>query len=393
MCREEFTDKTKREIADRAGHQCSFPTCVEKTSSYDFGSSSTLNTGEAAHIYSAAKNGPRGQGGLSPEELRQPENGIWLCRKHSKIIDNKKGVSYTPETLLSYKALQEARVIREVQGLYSPIGWIHHLKILDGPIFKKRQGVTLSKLNLFYGNNATGKTCLADLIQGIFSWEKLNKWRKAEFKYNLTYLNPEQLDFEVSLKEEKPPSFKINGEISPFFPPVVTVIRIRALYKSKDQDDLSLISDCLKLPKDLILNLTEEINNYKFAHISNLVWLNEGNIIRLKLDCNGSPPGFFLSQLSERENERVIIEFATAAARFIGKYHPTLLIFDGCPLIIFERFFEFYSHHLLDPDNQFQTIMCLPTRGFDLDQILWNGWEVVRFKSTNNGTVLTQNIR
>lgn len=393
MGREEFTDTTKREIADRAGHECSFPTCTNRVTSFDSVTNSTINTGEAAHIYSAAKNGPRGQGGLNPEELRHPGNGILLCRTHAKIIDHKKGATYPPETLLSYKDLQEARITKEVQGLYSPIGWIHQLNILDGLIFKNNQKVTLSKLNLFYGNNETGKTCLADLIQGIFSWDKLKKWKEVtpHFNYQLTYLNPKPIDLKVTLKQ--PLAFSINGKSTPFFPSFARVIRIGPIYKSNNQDDLTWISNCLKLPKEFVLNLPKEIHRFKYAHIGNLKWIERDDRKDLKLDCDGSPPGFFLSQLSGRENERVIIEFATAAARFLGKHRPVILIFDGCPFIIFDSFFEFYSHHLLDPENQFQTIMCLPTRGFDLNKVLWNGWEVVRFRSTDDGTVLTQNIR
>jgi hypothetical protein len=73
-------------------------------------------SGIAAHIYSAAPGGPRGQGGLTKGELEQPENCIWLCSDHAKLVDNNRGIAFPPETLLSYKALQEARMMREVKG-------------------------------------------------------------------------------------------------------------------------------------------------------------------------------------------------------------------------------------------------------------------------------------
>jgi hypothetical protein len=87
------------------------------------------------------------------------------------------------------------------------------------------------------------------------------------------------------------------------------------------------------------------------------------------------------------------MEFATAAARVSGRYTPTVLILDGCPSIIFEGFFDFYSHHLLDPDNQFQTFMCIPSRNLDLDRVRWNGWEVIRTVGSFKDIVVNQELR
>ena len=151
MARIEFSPTTKRLIADRAGHQCSFPTCTRRTVSADPVGESTSGSGVAAHIYSASPRGPRGQAGLIKDELLQPENGIWLCSDHAKLVDNNRGEAFPPETLLSYKALQEARVIREVQGIYLPIGWIHEIEVHQNPLFTPGQKVTLAKLNLIFG--------------------------------------------------------------------------------------------------------------------------------------------------------------------------------------------------------------------------------------------------
>ena len=135
----EFSIATRKLVADRAGNQCSFPTCHRRTTGPGASENQVSGDGIAAHIFSASPRGPRGQGSLSREELEQPENCIWLCSTHAKLVDNNRGVTFPAETLHSYKALQEARVRREVQGLYSPIGWLHEVALLENPTFKTGQ--------------------------------------------------------------------------------------------------------------------------------------------------------------------------------------------------------------------------------------------------------------
>lgn len=395
MTRQEFTEATKRLIADRAGHQCSFPTCNRQTTTAGPDTASRSSIGVAAHIYSAAPGGPRGQGGLSEDELRQPENGIWLCSDHSRVVDGNDGRPFTPETLLSYKALQEARLQREVQGLYSPIGWVHELTFSQGPVFNTGQSVTLAKLNLFYGDNGTGKTALADWIHGLFTLDRLDRWSNAQqlpLSYRVTYLNPMPNEIGVELSDSAV-HFSLNGDAIPFVPPLMKVFRLGDIRRPRDDNDLEWISRVLGVPHNIVLNLVDEIHAFPHAHITNLRWKETEGQLRLLLDCDGTPPGLSLGALSGREKERVMIEFVTAAARVSGRHFPTLLILDGCPLILFEGLFDFYSHHLLDPDNQFQTIMCIPTQNLNLDAVTWKGWEVVRFNQSPEGVQLSQALR
>ena len=122
MPRTNFTPKVRERIESAAGHQCSFPACNRRTSGPGPSSEYLSNSGYAAHIYAASSGGPRGQGGLSDVELSDAANGIWLCGRHAKLVDNNKGSAYPPEALHSYKALHEARILLEHEGLYPPIG-------------------------------------------------------------------------------------------------------------------------------------------------------------------------------------------------------------------------------------------------------------------------------
>lgn len=53
-------------------------------------SDGAVNMGTACHIYSAAAEGPRGQGGKDKAFLESEANGIWCCAYHGTLIDKKK---------------------------------------------------------------------------------------------------------------------------------------------------------------------------------------------------------------------------------------------------------------------------------------------------------------
>lgn len=152
MARHEFSAAGRRQIAERAGYHCSFPGCNRHTMGLGADGRYVSKSGYAAHVYSAASNGPRGQGGLTSGELRSADNGIWLCGVHAKLVDNNKGSAYPPEVLHSYKALHEARIALEHEGLFPPIGWLHEFTIGRNPLFVPDQRFQFAKLNLFYGD-------------------------------------------------------------------------------------------------------------------------------------------------------------------------------------------------------------------------------------------------
>ena len=391
----EFSAKTKRLIADRAGNQCSFPTCGRRTVSADPATASPSSDGFASHIHSAAAGGPRGRGGLTENELRSQANGIWLCGTHARLVDNNRGVAFPPEVLLSYKCLQEARVVKEHQGLYSPIGWLHEVEVGTNPLFVERQKVRLSKLNLFFGDNMTGKSALVEWILGAFEPELLKRWHGSRCKVEakVSFLKPEPHTITTRISPPNKRTFEIDGAQVPFVPIGLRIFRLGHLCMSDDEDDLELLMRVLRLPAHAIHGLVDEIHRFSHSTIHNLRFEQEEGLKVLMLDARGTSPGLPLRMLSGREMERVMIEFITAAARVCGRYSPTCLVFDGCPSIFFEGIFEYYSHHLLDPENQFQTIMCIPSRELDLNAVFWNGWEVVRMERTSRGTQLIQDLR
>ena len=95
--RSNFSKAVTRIIFERAGSHCSLPTCGQIAMGPSGQTQHSANIGVAAHIFSASPKGPRGQGGLSDKELALPENGIWLCANHARLIDVNKGNAYPAE--------------------------------------------------------------------------------------------------------------------------------------------------------------------------------------------------------------------------------------------------------------------------------------------------------
>ncbi|WP_027160797.1 hypothetical protein [Mesorhizobium sp. WSM1293] len=111
--RDDFSEKTKLQIAKRAGWQCSFPTCRAPTVGATSDGEGEINIGTAAHICAAAPGGPRYNEKMLPEERSSAKNGIWMCRDHGKAIDST-DPEFTVERLREWKRQAEIESWRRV---------------------------------------------------------------------------------------------------------------------------------------------------------------------------------------------------------------------------------------------------------------------------------------
>jgi len=101
--RDEFTEKTKRQIGRRAGWLCSDPSCRRDTIGSNSDGTGEINLGTAAHICAAAPEGPRYDPNQTREQRRSPDNGIWMCRLHGTAVDAKDS-KFTVQLLREWKA-------------------------------------------------------------------------------------------------------------------------------------------------------------------------------------------------------------------------------------------------------------------------------------------------
>ena len=119
--RDEFSEETKRKVALRAHHECSFRGCAQPTSGPSDESPYAVNMiGKAAHIHAAAP-GPgarRYLASMSSEERTHINNAIWLCANHADLIDRDE-VTYTADILRAMKSDHEAKCAERQRNAFS----------------------------------------------------------------------------------------------------------------------------------------------------------------------------------------------------------------------------------------------------------------------------------
>jgi len=101
--RDNFTPKTKLQIAKRAGWLCSITSCRRETVGATSDGNDEIMVGTAAHICAAAPGGPRYDPDQSAAQRSSPDNGIWLCRDHGTAVDSN-DPTFTVELLRGWKA-------------------------------------------------------------------------------------------------------------------------------------------------------------------------------------------------------------------------------------------------------------------------------------------------
>ncbi len=101
--RDDFIERTKLQIAKRAGWLCSDPSCRRPTIGSNSDGDGEINLGTAAHICGAAPGGPRYDQNQTREERRSAENGIWMCKLHGTAIDARDS-KFTVELLREWKS-------------------------------------------------------------------------------------------------------------------------------------------------------------------------------------------------------------------------------------------------------------------------------------------------
>jgi hypothetical protein len=144
------------------------------------------------------------------------------------------------------------------------------------------------------------------------------------------------------------------------------------------RDDLLLMAGILAIDPALVENVVDEIHAFPHANVRKIRFKHEDDRRTMWLDLDGAVPGLSFNALGGIQQETVLIEFATALARFWGRYAPTLLIMDGFIFGFFKGWFNYHSHRLLDPENRFQTVLTMPTQKLDLGEVQLNGWQVIR---------------
>lgn len=116
--RDDFPKRTIDILAKRVGQRCSNPNCGLPTCGPHTEPSKSVVVGVAAHITAASAGGPRYDAGLSAEQRRSIDNGIWLCQTCAKLVDSDQA-RYEARLLHGWKQRAEESLTRRIE---SPTG-------------------------------------------------------------------------------------------------------------------------------------------------------------------------------------------------------------------------------------------------------------------------------
>jgi hypothetical protein len=111
--RDDFSPKTVRLLAARAGHHCANSGCARSTSGPAVDPDRTVNVGVGAHITAASPGGKRYDRNMTSAERQSASNGIWLCQTCAKLIDSDEN-RYTAPSLREWKRDAEQRAIEAI---------------------------------------------------------------------------------------------------------------------------------------------------------------------------------------------------------------------------------------------------------------------------------------
>lgn len=129
--RDDFSESAKRLLAERVGFHCSNPTCSVVTIWAAHHPEQKEYVGVAAHIHSASPDkGPRANPLLTRQQRTSIENGIHLCNKCSREIDNNNGVNHPATLLKDWKRHaemhQRARgITNNAEPIYREVNYDH----------------------------------------------------------------------------------------------------------------------------------------------------------------------------------------------------------------------------------------------------------------------------
>lgn len=400
----DFSSKTKQIVAGRSGYRCSIPSCARVTIGSDSLPDTVANTGRAAHIFSASDRGPRGRGGLTPEQLKSARNGIWLCADHADLVDKHRGERYPAWLLRSYKDLQEAKIAREQGGIFAPINWFEKLVIHASPLFKPKTTLQFGKVTLIIGENMIGKSALCDWLAGLGDPAALWRWlpnlsNQPDLEIEVFCHMPEQQIVRLKVAHPSPLGFWINDKQYPVQPLPLRFVFVKEEQLSKkrdDVDDLDLICAQLNVDPVTLPNLFPFVDSHGFGWVRNLRFVDERDEDervpkkRLYADVRSTKPGLCFRVLSHSEQTCLLIELAVALARFSAQFIPTMLLLDGGMHRLGTVKLKELVTQLPSVRHLFQTVIVLPNPPEDLAEFARDGCQIVRIEKGPSGAVISQ---
>jgi hypothetical protein len=348
-----------------------------------------MTTGVAAHIYSSAPGGPRGDGGLPPHELASESNGIWCCSSHAGQIDSDHGSGYTAGTLRGYKELAQARALVELRGGRVPAaGWFHELA-LSSQAFRRGSKLRFGKATLLIGGNATGKTVIASYLGGFeddAQWERWLGSRGEDHRFSIQYFDPEPRAYGVTLGRSGIHRTRDGALDVPVGLPIcVRYISFGRVLRGA-ASDLAALADAVGESRHVVAAALPAVASSSVVRAIAASGVHiEVQLVSEDLAVAGH--WMPLHMLSAGEQSRVMLDVVLTVVRRRAQDLPTLLVVDDLPGMLSADAYHQVLDQLVDPYLPFQTLVL--TRE-DPALSLRDGWARVHLVPQGHAVAIVQ---
>lgn len=327
------------------------------------------------------------------------------------MVDGNRGVSYPPALLLGYKALQEAKIAREMGGIIAPFRWIHQIHIRSSPLFARNTKLHLGKVTLIVGENCSGKTALCEWIAAFGNLDALWRWlpdyhKHCDLDMEVLCYMPEEESVRLTIKSGSI-AFSLNNADSPIPPLPLMAIFLKdpCPLRGHRGDEISVRDDIDSICARLGINEVTLRQLLPYVDKEGIGWVRNPRFVEERQEDDDAVrqtlvadfPGGWKKDLPYyiAENDQrtcLLIELAVALARFSSQFVPTILLLDGGMWELQIPVLLELATHLSSPKLLFQTVIVVPNLPSEANRLQWAGWEIVRLRCGRRGTTISQNM-
>ena len=412
----DFSQSTKNILAKRAGFECSVPHCKVRTIGPGASPDQTASVGQASHIYSAGKNGPRGHGGLTHEQLSHHDNGIWTCELHGTVIDNNQGQAFPAGLLRSWKEWHEKRIANASTG--APMDRrINEILLIRSPLFAPKSIIKLGRVTVVSSTHSgAGRTALCQWLSGIRNRRDLHRWiggcARRALNVQVSYSDQSERVLAMDVEINSQPRFSLDGIQQPEAPTGIDFVYLKERYLDRRAgDDLTSMARLFGVDVETVRALAEQVGAQGNNRFRELKFepatadedappesiLHEDGTAKMNLFVETYDPSerFPLEFMSASVETEVLLAMAIELAKCRSKQQPTLLIIEGKFWNFMHELFEQIANAIDDCARQCQVLLIEPNFPLDKAQMLKREWllyNIDRPPSQKNQPRLPANI-
>ncbi|HEX7679938.1 MAG TPA: hypothetical protein VF713_17550 [Thermoanaerobaculia bacterium] len=302
------------------------------------------------------------------------------------MVDEKRGAHFPAALLMSYRDLHEARIAREQQGIARRMAWLDRVTVARSAVFEPLAQMTLAKVTLVIGGNASGRTALCEWISAFERPELLERWRIGKrfspLRIELKLFDPAEQSIGLGIDAERRIYFEVNDvgvAYNPFpFRPIW--LRDDRFNPMPDNDD-DWIASSLGIDSYVVGNVLKEVSEDSDAFTKNpRIEVDDEGHRRIRAH-NRDALDLPLRVFSTGERGRLLVDVAIALARTSSRFVPTILLLDGFITSFDSENLRTVAARLASAENQFQSVLFrVAHRDEDALHLLSPAWQMVHLR-------------